>query len=211
MNYEINSWNKLAENCIIEFGGYYTRTQDYIINEATTVNGASFETINGVKYTYQRLGNAATAYIMGAYGSYKFTPHKNWELNGNLNFTYGRYKANATAVEKPLDHIPPLSGRFAIKYILDKAQAELSILMNGSKNTEDYSTTGEDNIDKSANPVNGYTPAWQILNLRTSYDIHKNVSIQAALENIFDTHYRVFASGISSAGRSLRLTLRASF
>jgi hemoglobin/transferrin/lactoferrin receptor protein len=35
--------------------------------------------------------------------------------------------------------------------------------------------------------------------------------VQAALENIFDTHYRVFASGISSPGRSIRLTLRASF
>lgn len=211
MNYEINSWNKLAENCTIEFGGYYTRAQDYIINEATTYNGQSSETINGIKYTYQRLGNAATANILGAYGSYKFAPHKNWELNGNVNFTYGRYKANATSVEKPLDHIPPLSARFALKYIQNKAQAELSMMMNGAKNTEDYSTSGEDNIDKSADPINGYTPAWYILNLRTNYEITKNISAQATLENILDTHYRVFASGISSAGRSLRLTLRASF
>jgi hemoglobin/transferrin/lactoferrin receptor protein len=211
MNYEINSWNKLADNCTIEFGGYYTRAQDYIINEPTTFNGQSSETINGIKYTYQRLGNAATANILGAYGGYKFAPHKNWELNGNINFTYGRYKANANAAEKPLDHIPPLSGRFALKYIHDKAQAELSMMMNGAKNTEDYSTSGEDNIDKSADPIKGYTPAWYILNLRTNYEISKNISAQAALENIFDTHYRVFASGISSAGRSLRLTLRASF
>lgn len=211
MNYEINSWNKLAENCTIEFGGYYTRAQDYIINEPTTVNGQTSETINGIKYTYQRLGNAATANIFGAYGGYKFAPHKNWELNGNINFTYGRFKSNATAVEQPLDHIPPLSGRFALKYIHEKAQAEISLMMNGAKNTEDYSTTGEDNIDKSADPIKGYTPAWYILNLRTNYEISKNISAQAALENIFDAHYRVFASGISSAGRSLRLTLRASF
>ena len=211
MNYEINSWNQLAENCTIEFGGYYTRAQDYIINEATTVNGQSSETTNGIKYTYQRLGNAATANILGAYGGYKFAPHKNWELNGNINFTYGRYKANANAVEKPLDHIPPFSGRFALKYIHDKAQAEISMMMNGAKNTEDYSTSGEDNIDKSADPIQGFTPAWYILNLRTNYEISKNISAQAALENIFDTHYRVFASGISSAGRSLRLTLRTSF
>lgn len=211
MNYEINSWNKITENCTIEFGGYFTSAQDYIINESTTVNGQSSEIINGIKYSYQRLGNAATANIYGAYGGYKFAPHKNWELNGNLNFTYGRYKAYSSAVEKPLDHIPPLSGRFALKYIHTKAQTEISMLMNGAKNTEDYSTSGEDNIDKSADPINGYTPAWYILNLRSSYEISKNISAQAALENIFDTHYRIFASGISSPGRSLRLTLRASF
>lgn len=211
MNYEINSMNKLTDNCTIEFGGYYTHVQDYIVNEATTVNGQSTETINGVKYTYQRLGNAATANLLGAYGAFKFAPHKNWELNGNVNFTYGRFRANNAAKEQPLDHIPPMSGRFALKYILEKGQVELSMLMNGAKNSEDYATTGEDNIDKSADPVNGYTPAWQILNLRTSYDIQKNITLQAALENIFDTHYRVFASGISSPGRNLRLTLRASF
>lgn len=211
MNYEVNSWNKLGDNASIELGGYYTRVQDYIVNEPTSVNGKSFETINGIDYTYQRLGNAANAVIMGVYGGYKFSLTKNWELNGNMNFTHGRVKANANAAEVPLDHIPPFSGRFALKYSMSKAQAEISMLMNGAKKAEDYSKSGEDNIDKSADPINGFTPAWQILNLRTSYDISKNFTAQAALENIFDTHYRVFASGISSAGRNLRLTLRMNF
>ena len=87
----------------------------------------------------------------------------------------------------------------------------MSILMNGQKSAEDYSLSGEDNIDKSADPINGLSPAWQILNLRTSYQISKRIAAQAAVENLFDTHYRVFASGLSSAGRNLRLTLRASF
>jgi hemoglobin/transferrin/lactoferrin receptor protein len=211
MNYEFNSWNKIGSNATIEFGGYYTRIQDYIVNEATSVNGNSSEIVNGVTYSYQRLGNAATAVIMGAYGSYKFTLTKNWELHGTMNFTYGRVQANANAAPVPLDHIPPLSGKFALKYSISKAQAELSMLMNGAKNAEDYSKSGEDNIDKSADPVNGYTPAWHILNVKTSYDISKNFTAQVALENLFDAHYRVFASGLSSAGRNLRLTLRAGF
>jgi hemoglobin/transferrin/lactoferrin receptor protein len=211
MNYEINSWNKLAENCTIEFGGYYTKVLDYIINEPTNINGVSFDIIDGIKYNYQRLGNAASAHLIGFYGGYRFAPHKNWELICNLNYTYGRYRDNNTAAEVPLDHIPPLSGRFAIKYLFQKNQIELSMLMNGAKLSDDYSNTGEDNQNKSANPVNGYSPSWHILNLRTQYEINKNLLVQAALENIFDTHYRVFASGISSPGRSIRLTLRASF
>ena len=211
MNYEVNFWNQFAENCIIEFGGYYTRVEDYIINQPTTLNGQDIEMINGERYFYQRLGNAASANLMGAYGSYKFAINKNWELNGNLNFTYGRIRPNIHANEQPLDHIPPLSGRFALKYAKEKLQAELSMLMNGAKNSEDYSQTGEDNIDKSADPTQGYTPAWYILNLRTNYELSKHFSAQVALENIFDTHYRVFASGISAPGRSLRITLRTAF
>lgn len=211
MNYEFNSWNKLAENSTIEFGGYYTRVTDYIINEPTTINGTSFETIDGINYIYQRLGNAASARLYGFYGGYRFAPHKNWELIGNLNYTYGRYQANSASKEVPLDHIPPLSGRFAMKYLLSKHQFELSMLMNGAKNSEDYSLTGEDNQNKSADPINGYTPAWYILNVRTQHELSKNITVQAALENLFDTHYRVFASGISGAGRSLRITIRASF
>lgn len=210
MNYEITSENKIGDKFNLDFGGYFTSIQDYITNEATTVNGNSFETINGKIYTYQRLGNASSAYIMGAFGGFRMYMSKAWELNGNINYTYGRMKSS-TGVESPLDHIPPMSGRFALKYALNKAQAELSMLFNSAKNTADYSKSGEDNIDKSADPVNGYTPAWYILNLRTSYEIHKSLTLQAALENLFDTHYRIFASGISSPGRNLRLTLRANF
>lgn len=211
MNYEINSLNKITNNFTLEFGGYYTSIRDYITNEATTVNGNSFETVNGVQYRYQRLGNANSAYIMGAYGQFRMNIDKNWNLNGNLNYTYGRMKQTTTDKEVPLDHIPPMSAKFALMYQCSKAKAELSMLMNSAKNSADYSTSGEDNIDKSADPVNGYTPAWYCLNLRTSYNLAKNISLQAALENIMDTHYRVFASGISAAGRNLRLTARFSW
>lgn len=211
MNYEINSWNKIGQNNVVEFGAYYTSLIDYIVNEQTSVNGNESEIINGKSYYYQRLGNAATAKVIGAYGSMKFYLIKNLELNGNLNYTYGRVKSNVNSEEKSLDHIPPMSARFALKYSIQKAQVELSVLMNSAKNTVDYSNSGEDNIDKSADPINGYTPDWSILNLKSNYELTKAITIQAALENIFDTHYRVFASGISSPGRSLRLTLRASF
>jgi hemoglobin/transferrin/lactoferrin receptor protein len=211
MNFEINSWNKLSEKTLIEFGGYYTAVSDYIINQATTVNGLSSELINGKSYTYQRLGNAATAMILGTYASYKFNIDEHWEFNGNFNYTFGRVRMADGQDQKPLDHIAPLSGRLALKFKKNKFQSELSMMLNGTKKTEEYSTSGEDNIDKSADPINGFTPAWEVYNFRTSYDISKNFSVQAALENIFDTHYRIFASGISSSGRSLRFTFRFNF
>jgi hemoglobin/transferrin/lactoferrin receptor protein len=211
INFEVNSWNKIAEDLTIEAGAYYTTMTDYIANQITSVNGSSTTIIDGNTYTYQTLGNASTAKIMGAYGSMKLKMGKYFDLFGNVNYTYGRVRMTPTSNEIPLDHIPPMSGRFGLQYHISKFNSELSVLFNGAKNAVDYSKSGEDNIDKSADPSNGFTPAWYIMNLRTSYDFSSKLTAQVALDNIFDTYYRVFASGIASPGRNLRLTLRTSF
>lgn len=211
INFEVNSWNKIGDDLTLEAGAYYTSMTDYITNQITSVNGSSTTIIDGNTYTYQTLGNASTAKIMGAYGSMKLKMGRYFDLFANVNYTYGRLKMTPTANEIPLDHIPPMSGRFGLQYHNSKFNSELSVLFNGAKKSEDYSKIGEDNIDKSADAINGFTPAWYVLNMRTSYDFSNRLTAQVALDNIFDTYYRVFASGIGSPGRNLRFTLRTSF
>jgi hemoglobin/transferrin/lactoferrin receptor protein len=211
INFEVNSWNKIAEDLTLEAGAYYTTMTDYIINQVTSVNGSSTTIVDGNTYTYQTLGNASTAKIMGAYGSMKLKMGKYFDMFANVNYTYGRVRMTPTSDEIPLDHIPPMSGRFGLQYHISKLNSELSVLFNGAKNAVDYSKSGEDNIDKSADAINGFTPAWYVLNMRTSYDFSNRLTAQVALDNIFDTYYRVFASGIASPGRNLRFTLRTSF
>lgn len=210
VNYEFNSWNKIADVLTLEFGAYYTYISDFISNEATSVNGQDSAIIDGVAFSYQKLGNASSAKITGAYGSMRILVGKHVDFWGNLNFINGRRKVANTAPESPLDHIPPMSGKVSVQYFIPKFKSELSLLFNGAKETAEYGG-GEDNPDKSANPLKGYTPSWYTLNLRASYEIVKNITVQAALENIMDSHYRVFASGISAPGRNMRLTLRANF
>jgi hemoglobin/transferrin/lactoferrin receptor protein len=91
---------------------------------------------------------------------------------------------------------------------LKKFQAEAYTLFNGKKKLEDYSNSGEDNLQYAT--VDGM-PAWYTLNLRAAYQFNKYVQLQVALENILDRNYRVFASGMSSAGRNLMVTLRGNF
>jgi hemoglobin/transferrin/lactoferrin receptor protein len=81
-------------------------------------------------------------------------------------------------------------------------------MFNGKKKLEDYSSSGEDNLQYAT--INGM-PAWYTINLRAAYQFNKYIQLQVALENILDRNYRVFASGISSSGRNLMLTLRANF
>jgi hemoglobin/transferrin/lactoferrin receptor protein len=43
-----------------------------------------------------------------------------------------------------------------------------------------------------------------------SAELHKRFTMQVAIENIMDTAYRPFASGLSAPGRNFLLTLRYS-
>ena len=73
-----------------------------------------------------------------------------------------------------------------------------------------------DNIEYSywrINPDNGKvvydgTLAWTTYNLYASWKINKTFTLNFAVENILDLHYRPFASGISAAGRNFITSLR---
>jgi len=54
-------------------------------------------------------------------------------------------------------------------------------------------------------------PAWYTLNLRTSYALNKYLMVQVAAENLLDTNYRTFASGVSAPSRNFIIAIRGSF
>jgi hemoglobin/transferrin/lactoferrin receptor protein len=49
------------------------------------------------------------------------------------------------------------------------------------------------------------------LNIRLGANITKNLRLNAAVENLTDNRYRMFASGINAAGRNLIVSLRYKF
>jgi hemoglobin/transferrin/lactoferrin receptor protein len=54
-------------------------------------------------------------------------------------------------------------------------------------------------------------PAWMTFNAKLSVNIIKQLSIQGGIENIFDTRYRTFASGVSAPGGNFFIALRSTF
>lgn len=113
-------------------------------------------------------------------------------------------------MDQPLDHIPPVYGRTGLAYQGNRVRAEVYAVYNGWKRVSQYNTlTGSEDNLVYATPDG--TPSWYTLNARMSCAVSRNVAVQAALENIIDQHYRVFASGISGAGRNFTISLRANF
>jgi hemoglobin/transferrin/lactoferrin receptor protein len=62
--------------------------------------------------------------------------------------------------------------------------------------------------DENGNP---YSPSWWTLNLKSSFDINKAISIDAGIENIMNHRYRPYSSGIVSPGLNLIVAVRANF
>jgi hemoglobin/transferrin/lactoferrin receptor protein len=99
-------------------------------------------------------------------------------------------------------------GSSRLSYAGKQYEAEFFVQFNGAKKLADYNPNGEDNLAQAT--PNGM-PSWYTLNFRTAYQLSKHFKVQAALENILDQNYRVFASGISAPGRNFILSLRSNF
>ncbi len=48
-------------------------------------------------------------------------------------------------------------------------------------------------------------PSWETYNLKGAYKLLDNLTVFAGVENLLDTQYRTFASGINAAGRNFYL------
>ena len=202
-NAELSIQKTFLEKSELSITGFYTWYENVITRQKAQFNGQDsidYEGTLSQVYSYQ---NASKAFLYGLNAKLKLNFDEHWSLSSTLSYTYARIKTDTT--DYPLDHIPPIFGKTTLQWKMKRWNSECSVLYNGWKRLEDYNLLGEDNqIYASAQG----SPAWWTLNFRSSYQVNKNFQVQLALENVFDTYYRVFASGISAPGRNIIATLR---
>jgi hemoglobin/transferrin/lactoferrin receptor protein len=208
-NAELILQQKLGEKGMIQVVPFFTRYYDALSLAATKYDGKDTVLYDKKKSTVFTTVNLDKANIFGISLSGKFKIITNVSLSAN--YTYTKSRVLGATADTPLDHIPPAFGRISLDYKNEKLQASFYTLFNGAKKSDTYRLGTEDNELYSADPAKGFMPSWYTLNLRASYDIKHYVTVQVGLENILDTHYRVFASGVSAAGRNLSVTLRGGF
>ncbi len=183
---------------------FYTLFRDIITTQDSTYNGSSTVIYDGVESQVQQQQNEGKANMFGFNMNVEFNFSKSIKLNGALSYTHGEVKADEPY---PLDHIPPLFGKVNIQYKKKKWLAQCYTLFNAKKPINQYNPFGEDN-DQYATPEG--MPSWWTLNLKTSYSVTKNSTLNLGLENILDRNYRVFSSGISAPGRNFVVSYRLS-
>lgn len=204
-NTEFNVSKIIDEKVIFEVGAFYTWYRNAITVQNSTFNGQNQINYNGFLSKVTTSTNSNKAFVYGYHAQVNAKFCDVLSFNSSLNYTYGRIQS---ATNLPLDHIPPVFGKAGLQLQLKKFKSELSANYNGWKRLKDYSSSGEDNL-QYATPDG--MPSWLIFNLRTAYQLNTKLQLQAGLENITDKNYRMFASGVSSAGRNLVLSIRGNF
>lgn len=210
-NFEVNFNKVLGGKFRLDFAAYYTLLENALVLDNYLYNGKDSVMVSGKKLKVQAMQNKDRAYIYGLSSGFEYYLNQSVGIKGNISYTYGRYENVKAGTIIPLDHIPPVFGQFSTFMKSKDLDAEFFVRFNGAKRSSEYSPSGEDNAQYSADPAKGYMPAWFTLNLRTQLRLNKRVSISAACENITDLKYRVFASGINAPGRNFILTLRTKF
>jgi hemoglobin/transferrin/lactoferrin receptor protein len=201
-NGELSLNQQIGKKIRLEGVYFVTSMRNAIVIDDFSLNGERLVMYNGQSSKVLAAQNKAKALIHGWNLNLKADLSKEVVFSSSLNYTKGSIK---DAVNTPMDHIPPMFGRTAIKYQKKAIQVEVFSIYNGWKKLANYSPSGEDNLIYATKDG---MPSWWTLNLRSDYQANKNISLQFACENIFDKNYRNFASGISSPGRNFVITVR---
>ncbi len=190
------------EDLIVNVVGFYTILQDAIVRDFYTLNGVDSLVYDGDLLRIQTNVNANEAVVYGTSFNLQAKLSKEFSVKTTFNYTVG----TNTTLDVPLAHIPPFYGRTDLIVHSDPLTLAVYAKYQGWKWISDYSPFGEDNENKAT--LKG-TPAWQTFNIRAEMKLSKSFSIQAALENMLNVHYRPFASGVSGSGRNFIFTFRA--
>jgi hemoglobin/transferrin/lactoferrin receptor protein len=237
-NIDLGITKNLADFLRIELNGFHTWFNNAIALAPFQLNGQEFVTYNNANVQVLANQNINKAVLYGVNASTQATIKQRLTTSFAINFTKGHYKADANKFstvfvkrsdgsyidssikvsKKPLDHIPPMFGKFSVQYHYSKLQMETYMLFNGWKRIKDFYATGEDNPQYAA--PNGFIsgqiipdgyPSWLTLNFKTSFQLNKHFMLQAGIENILDRNYRYFASGFSAPGRNIIIAVRSNF
>jgi hemoglobin/transferrin/lactoferrin receptor protein len=181
---------------------YYTTIKDIAVVEKFSYNGQDSIMYDGTLSQVYANQNKNKAYIYGFSSNLLSQATEHFMMRLGINYTYGRVKTDSSDV--PLDHIPPFTSQLAFMFNNNNFSADFMLNYQAWKRLKDYGG-GEDN-PQYATPDG--MPAWFTANLRVSYKVHKLVTLQAGVDNIFDTQYRTFASGINAPGRNVLAAIR---
>ena len=205
INYELGFTKIFSRKTKWENYIYYTQFVDIVETSGDKFNGRDSIIYDGFMCKVVSNQNKGKAYIYGFSSQMTSFLSNYFNLSLMMNYTYGRLKTSGS--ETPLSQINPFMTRLQVSYTAKKISSDFYVNYNGWKRIADYYADpgGEDN---QAYATPSGMPAWFTLNLRGSCKLNNYITLQAGIDNMLDTQYRTFASGINAPGRNIFAAIR---
>jgi len=186
---------------------FSTNLEDAIIRQEFTLpDGTSFivDEIDTLTTVANVNANSANVWGLSVNGKYQLNDY--FSMIGSVNLVKGT-STDLDGNNSPLAHIPPVYGKVGLAYKKSKHSGRLLLYFNREKPLDQYGGS-EDNLE---NATPDGTPSWSTINFYYNYQWLPSASLSIGLENILDTHYRPFSSGVSAAGRNVSITVRVAY
>jgi hemoglobin/transferrin/lactoferrin receptor protein len=207
MNLDLSLTFPITNKIHWENVAWITGFHDAIVTDVFKFNGQDSIVYDGELSRVLASQNKRKANLFGFSSILDADVLPNLAMYASFTYTKGRIKDDASA-DTPLDHIPPMYGKFGSRWHNTRGSVEAYVLFNGKKKLKDYNLEGEDNLQYA--PADGM-PGWYTINLRGAFKFNKHLTLQAGIDNVLDRNYRAFASGINAPGRNFWVTARVGF
>jgi hemoglobin/transferrin/lactoferrin receptor protein len=190
-----------------EITGFFTWLNNAMVRDDFQFNGEDSIMYGGEMSKVQAMVNTGYAVSYGINMNVLANLSKHISFRSTLNITEGKEKGGV-----PLRHATPVFGSAHFVYEYRRLKTDLYALFNGPRKYRDMPPSEISKpymyaTDEDGNP---WSPGWYTLNFRVSFNFSKWVSVNGAVENIFNSRYRPFESGIVAPGRNFIISIRIS-
>ena len=183
---------------------------EYIVFSDITTPDTSTIIYNNEEVTTIANKNLGNRFIHG----FSVDGFNNLSRNLKIDYSLTYTKGDNNETYGPLPSISPLFGSLSLDYVKNDLTIKAVYKFSDSKDPSEYSIGGEDGLDETPYIIgqDGLkdflgTPSWSDFSIYASLNISPNSTLRLGITNIFDIHYRTFASGISAPGRSFQAGL----
>lgn len=156
--------------------------------------------------------NAGDGYLHGIELSASWQFHPQWTATGWFTWMEGEVEQYPTSAHykrrEPISRLMPATGQFRLRWEHPNRKFWIEGLATAAERQDNLSS--DDTRDTQRIPPDG-TPSHVVGTLRAGWNITRDISLTAAVENLSDEDYRIHGSGLNEPGRNFVVTARARF
>lgn len=156
--------------------------------------------------------NAGDGYLHGVELSASYQFHPEWTVSGWFTWMEGevdQYPNSTTETRsEPISRLMPATGQLSLRWEHPNGKFWVEGITTLADKQDHLCT--DDKRDTQRIPPGG-TPGYIVGTVRAGWNITRDISLTAAVENLTDHDYRIHGSGVNEPGRNIVATVRARF
>lgn len=207
-NLDIGIMRNFGKAVKVEITGFYTLLDNAMVRRDFLFNGQDSIIYDGELSKVQALVNTGSAYLYGV-NAKLFVDFTN---QVSLTSTYNLVKGEDD-LHLPLRHVTPMFGSTHLLYKQKRIKLDLFADYSGQFENDELAVDEQNKAHLYAIDENGlpFSPRWFTLNFKSTLQLSTNVQFNFGVDNILDTRYKPYSSGLVAPGRNWILGLRGYF